>query len=421
MATRIPIARRPKLSSLSHVRNWIRSSFKTADHVAAGAFLDAFLLLNEDDVGRAIRSELHTLAQQRPKSRKKCALYAEREIAEKHFFRSELTPDRDGITRMRAVGRKGPRAVQPRRGSSRVGSEGWMAFFVSQAVERDPRVFLNHPGPDRIRSGRVGMIAIVTDFIGSGTRVRGMLDKLWATPTVRSWVSSGLVEFGVAAAAATKEGLRAVEAHRLRPKVQTRYVIRTLKTHPDAAAAEAWRMLAKNYGPSGIRGGTGLGYAGTGALVAFSYRTPNNAPDLLHASGGGWTPLFIGPPGEEAAEAFGVGSLAERAEASALTIKAKPAADLLPEETRLSVVLTSVRGRLRQGQAIELAERTNLTVLDIEEALAMARRLGYLNPDGRLTDEGQKFLGSARTHQRVQNPLSTNPAPYYPHRLRGPG
>ena len=69
-------------------------------------------------------------------------------------------------------------------GSSRVGSEGPGAFLLSQATEFAPGIFLNGPGPDRIRRHQASLIAIVTDFIGSGTRIQLMLDKFMKVPTV---------------------------------------------------------------------------------------------------------------------------------------------------------------------------------------------------------------------------------------------
>src|ERR1700729_3833031 len=63
---------------------------------AAAKLLDALVLLNEDDVGSAIRSQLRRLARTRTGVRRKTALYAEREHSRREFFVSSPVPDRDG-------------------------------------------------------------------------------------------------------------------------------------------------------------------------------------------------------------------------------------------------------------------------------------------------------------------------------------
>ena len=72
---------------------------------------------------------------------------------------------------------------------------------------------MNHPGPERLRGKTTaGEIVIVTDFLGSGTRVSTMLDKFWAVPTVRSWKSRDMIQFRVVAAAAIPSALSKVVA-----------------------------------------------------------------------------------------------------------------------------------------------------------------------------------------------------------------
>jgi len=321
---------------------------------------------------------------------------------------------------MRAIGDAGPPAVKPVRGRSRVGSEGWIAFIVSQAVEASPKVYLNHPGPDRIRRHRVSLIVIVTDFIGSGTRVRAMIDKFLKVPSVRAWRSNGWVRFAVVAAAGTANGIRAVQSHRAAPFVSVSYVVPTLNGFPDPEAVDKWRWLMSHYGPRTARGAGPEGFDGGGALVAFSYRTPNNTPLLLHQGAPGWTPLFRGPPAEDMRAAFGLASLHARVGRAASVSAAPLADDLTPEEGRMVVTLRAIRGRWREGQEVEFAERTGLTVLEVLDAKDLARAGGLLTEQGRLTDEGQKLAhaGMARNQRRPDIP--TRPEMYYPQALRTP-
>jgi hypothetical protein len=137
---------RPQLSATETGKAWL-SQFAFPDRPAAASLLDALTLINDEQVATALRSLLADLAEHRSGLRKRVALYAEREIAEATAFRVALVTDDDGRLRRRAIGRHGPSAVRPIRGSTRVGSEGWVAFVISQAVKASPGIFLNHPGP----------------------------------------------------------------------------------------------------------------------------------------------------------------------------------------------------------------------------------------------------------------------------------
>src|SRR5580704_5761387 len=215
---RIGFGARPKLSASASGRAWI-GRFKPVVQQSAADLLDALILLNEADVALAVRNQLRKIARDRTGKHKKVALYVEREFAEAAIFKSQPIADRDGRVRQRAVGDKGPAAVSPRRGSTRVGSEGPGAFLLSQAAEIAPAIFLNGPGPDRIRRHRVSLIVIVTDFIGTGTRIQQMLDKFIRVPSVRAWLSAKWIEFAIVAAATTADGKAAVEAHSTHPTV----------------------------------------------------------------------------------------------------------------------------------------------------------------------------------------------------------
>jgi hypothetical protein len=321
---------------------------------------------------------------------------------------------------MRAIGDAGPPAVRPSRGRARVGSEGWTAFLVSQATEASPKIYLNHPGPDRIRRHRIGIIAIVTDFIGSGTRVAAMVDKFLKVPSVRAWRSNGWLRFVVVAAAGTANGIHAVESHRAAPSVLVSHVVPTFDRFPDQGMVDQWRWLISHYGPRNARGADPQGYGDGGALVAFSHRTPNNTPLLLHQGAPGWTPLFRGPPPEDMRAAFGLSPLRARVERAAATLMTSLADDLTPEEGRMAILLRAIRGKWRNGQEIEFAERTGLTVPEILDARDQARAGGLLTEQGHLTDEGQKLAHAGTIRERRRPDIPTRAEMYYPHVLRAP-
>jgi hypothetical protein len=412
--------RRP-LSTYHTAQAWL-TQFDAIDRPAAGTMLDAMLLLNEEQVSAALRSQLYALADARHGRRRRVALYAEREFGGASAFSVEIVSDANGRLRRRSIGRKGPAPVKPVRGSGRVGSEGLVAFVISQAHETKPKSFINHPGPDFLRgkTSPAGSIGVVTDFIGSGSRVREMLDAFWAVPSVRSWVSRKWIDFKVIAAAATVAGVANVKRHRLRPQVLFQHVAPTIGGFPDWRQAGEWLKLIEHYGPDAGRGASRYGFGGNAALVAFNYRIPNNTPALLHRTHGGWRALYDGAAPHDLRPAFGLRAREEVIGQAAEDTGVGIADDLPPEDAALVVILTLLRGRWRAGAEVALAGRTGMAVPDIMDILARALKRGFINDSGRLTDAGQALLVAGRRSERKRPVIATNPDPYYPLALRTP-
>lgn len=410
-------ATRPPLSSTPSARSWLRR-LQARDQTAAASLIDALVLLNDDDVASAIRSELRKIAESRNGIRRKAALYAEREYGGAPFFTSITTASPTGKARLRAVGKVGPSPVKPSRGSTRVGSEGWISFLISQAVESNKGKLLNNPGPDRIRSHKIGLIVIVTDFIGSGERIRSILDKLSDVPTVRSWASNHWIKFSIVAAAGTSQGIENVRSHRTKPSTHVTHVVPTLFAYHDQSVVADWIQLTNTYGPKWARGAGPAGYKDGGALVAFSYRTPNNTPLLLHVKDAGYKPLFEGAPSDDMRPAFGLPPLAVRVRIASGRMKTALAEDLSSSEGRIVVLLRAIRGKWREHAEVELAERTGLSTPEILEAKARAQENGLLSLSGRLSDEGHKLIRAGLIIERRRPDIPTNASPYYPSTLR---
>jgi|GEM_PF-1021899 len=414
--------RRMLLSQTAAGKAWLEQ-FDGEDQLAAAELLDAMLLLDAERVASAQRAGLEELVAERHGKRgmprRKVALYAEREIAESAVFVSELRPDKTGKLRRRAIRPSRVAPIRPRRGSARVGSEGPAAFVIAQAVERWPRTFINHPGPDIIRKQRPGTVAIVTDFIGSGSRVVSMLDKFWRVPSVRSWWSLGWIQFRVISAAGTTAGIDVVRSHRTRPEVFVRHIARTVLS-AEPALAHRWRALIENYGSAGGRGAPAFGFGDSAALIAFSYRIPNNAPAIIHGIGGGWRALFEGPAPQEVEAAFAPLTPEERIANAAEEAGVVLASGTLIDDARVLLLLGGIRGRWRAGAEIELAERTGLTEPEIRAAKRRAEEQGLLGANGRLTDEGHSAMHAGLAFDRRRPDIPTNLEPYYPWSLRVP-
>ncbi|MGO6949694.1 phosphoribosyltransferase-like protein [Rhizobium johnstonii] len=413
----------PRLSETDAGQQWTRQFEEGPDRTAAAELLDAMLLLDSEQVADSQRLGIEQLFSQRhtgfSSRRKPIALYAEREFAERTVFSSTVKADKGGRPRLRADGPKSVKAVSPRRGAARVGSEGPTAFVISQMVERHPTRYLNHPGPSSIRKRNASVIAIVTDLIGSGTRISNLLEKFWRVPTIRAWWSLGWIRFAVIGCAATKVGLQLVRNHRSQPVVITQYTVPTIEDF-EPAQAKRWEELIQNYGPEEGRGAEAVGFAGVSALVAFTYRIPNNTPAIVHASGGGWRSLYHGPVPQTTKSAFlplsDEQKLENSVEASGLRLRSAQSA----EETKLLLVLAAVRGRVTRHSLTELSERSFLATKEVDDALLLARKLNLLSDTGRLTDNGHAFLQASIKRQVRGKEVPTNEKPYYPWSLREP-
>jgi hypothetical protein len=411
----------PTLSQTNEGQLWL-AQFAERDRQSAAAMLDAMLLLNEEQVITSIRSALDRIANRPSGQKKRIALYVEREFQEAVFFKSDMIADRCGVLRTRAVGKAGPPAVKPIRGHTRVGSEGMLAFVISQQTEAWPKVFMNNPGPDRLRAktGPAGEIVIVTDFIGSGNRVRSMLDKFWAVATIRSWVSRKLVRFRVVAAAATSTGASSVRAHRLRPGVGAEWIAPTIRSGSLRNCLD-WMALIAKYGPSEGRDGCGrFGFNSDGALIAFSYRIPNNTPAMIHHSFDGWHALFTGPAPVGLKNLFGVRSSADVVDDAAANVGLVLSRELTDEDRATMLVLTLLRGQWHKGSVTALSSRTAMPVHTLLDILRKALRDDLITGDGRLTDKGYEYLAAGKLAERPKPVVATNQKPYYPESLRVP-
>lgn len=411
-----------RLSQSETGKVWLAQFRSEGDVKAATKLLDAMLLLNDTDVADAIRDGINKLTEEWDGHGRSLALYAEREFDASVAFESEDVTDRKGVVRRRAVSYSGP--VKPTRGKTRVGSEGSVAYLISQLVEKWPSLLKNHPGPKGIRSksSPVGAIVIVTDLIGSGTRVNKMLDKFWRVPSVKSWVSGKWLEFIVVAAAGTLQGIATVRSHRLRPTVIAEHVVPTIGTWKDQTLAKEWLRLIATYGPRRGRGGVlPSGYANGGALVALSSRIPNNTPAIVHQSdGNNWRALYEGPAPADLRPAFRVLDPAEQVKAAADAIGVEIAKDLGADDGELVVVLSAPAPLLRRMDITGIAAITMLSRSVVERIVERALSGGLLTAEGHLTEAGQQILRANRRGDRRNSTIATNTEPYYPQSLRIP-
>ncbi len=410
---------RAHLSSTLVGGKWLKQ-FSDADRRDAAELLDFLTTVSEAEVSREIHAQIAKLLP--PTGR--VALYAEREPTPRTDFPIETYVDAHGQKRRRVVGNARFKPIRTIRGAQRVGSEGWIAFLISQAVKTNPR-FVNSPSPDQYRSknavNRVHDIVVVTDFIASGNRIYSFLDAFLQTPTFSAWWSRKWVRFHVVAAVTTQRGRAYVLSHPCKPTVRATLVSPTL-LDTTAPKADRWIGLAQKYWPLDD---DPLGYEETGALVAFEYGFPNNSPAILARRRGGWRPLFEGRAPSDLDEVFtgkrNFSFLLRRLAAHGLR---KLHDALYPWKNRARVrniaFLTGLRGRWHRDSEIEIAGRTGLSVPEVVELHEVALTNGWINNQGRLTDAGRRLIRAAVKSPRQRLQVAPSVQIYYPKALRVP-
>jgi hypothetical protein len=353
-------------------------------------------------------------------------LYVEREVR-----KYKGTPNRlfkESATKVKRAYGAGPAPVKPVKAyNPSVGSEGIVAQIVSEICKQNGENVLDHPGPDLIRSKKIRHFILVTDFIGSGTRIDNYLKAAWRIRSVKSWWSTrtrkGII-FEVVAYAATVKGGALVEANPTNPKVHN---IATCPTISDLTYGrqKQLRKLCFDYDPLPKKADDSLGFGGMGALIAFAHGMPNNAPRLLHTSTKGWASLFPKRVTTENGSTFDkpdtdpdqvrerLHKIKQKRLAEADWIK-----DTKPWFRLQMIVLASLSKPPRSDEVLSL--RTGFSILDIRKAVKVAITNNWIDDCRRLTDGGRSELENARKKGAEKVEVPSEPESlYYPKSLRG--
>lgn len=406
------------------VRGWL-GQFELADQAVAAELLDDIRFVNQVEFVEHLRA----LVLRRGRAVDGAiGLYAERELNHRGGVPHRLFKETEGKVK-RAYG-AGPEAVRPLRAYDQdVGSEGIVAQLISEVCRQFPTKFVSHPGPDQIRKKCVRRIIIVTDFIGSGNRALRYLGAAWKVRSVRSWVSSkqktGL-RMEVLAYSATRSGRWSVESHRSQPEVHLVRGCSTIREMSDWQKRLRLTRLCRQYDPAGKGGEEALGYEGAGALIAFAHGVPNNAPRILHASGKSWVPLFPARVTAATRQSFpddenDASMIAKKLVAMRQSCLAKVSwLEGIQPHLRVPLLVLAALARAPRDTEV-ISSRTGLTILDVDDAVWHAFRMGWIDGRRRLTERGHAELKSARRSSTSEEALP-EPAemPYYPNSLRVP-
>lgn len=287
------------------------------------------------------------------------------------------------------------------------GSEAIVANVLTGLIRqpRPPGILLPEHGLEPLRAARVRTILLVDDFSGSGKRLVDFATALRRHATVRSWASADLVQFHVAAFAATAPAIRFLHRHFGEDRVHLTHAAPTFAgagwTPEQLEDVEA--MCLAQAGRR--RKAMALGFRGSRALIAFEHTAPNNLPFVTWKVAAGWNSLFEGKAvPRDLLSLFAMAPSPPR----------EPLAGTAGAE-RLGRVIDLLGHRVRRPGRI--GEVTDMTPTEVARLLALAQSLGLAGPTLRLTDAGLVELRRWRSAHAPRE-LRDHDEPYYPTQLR---
>lgn len=399
---------------------WL-AQFKKSDRSHAAELVNAILQVAYHD----FMNELKSLIRARSKEADgPIALYAEREVKTRLGIPHRLFKESERRPR-RAVGSSIQPVCPTRAYDPEVGSEGLVAQMITELCRQDPKLFINHPGPDRIRKHRVRSFSLVTDVIGSGERAWKYLEAAWRVHSVCSWHSLKLLRFEVLAYSATEAGQKRLRKHPCEPAVYYVQPCPTIDTSFTKFVAERMKELCVKYDPIDHDPIESLGHLGTGALLAFAHGAPNNTPRILYKKGKTWKPLFP----SRVPEAFRADFRRDRSLKAVVAKMNRMGQTRLskslylmaahPDARLLMLVLASLTRGPRFDEAV--SGKTGLTIAEVRKLVDDAHSFAWIDDNRRVTDEGYRQLEYAKLWKPAKSPVAFEVSePYYPQLLRAP-
>ena len=402
-----------KFSESDVAQRWL-GCFSSTDRVVAAALLDEMLLVSGAELTNGITQLFDQIMAERERNQP-LAFYSEREITR---GKTGIHPIFPGSRHGRAVG-NGPQPIPFDPVRPEVGSEGIIANLVTSYCRKNHRRTLNHPGPDKLRKHKAGLVVVVADFIGSGKRVWEMLEAFRAVASVRSWRSYHLLDFYVVAYSGTENGIRKVRSNCLRPTVLTVAGCPTIDGAFRKAVREDVKKLCQTFPPNHNKP---LGFGAAGALIAFEHGVPNNAPPILHSRQGQWTPLFCGRSTVSAIDTFTDANRNEVAERAERLLRISNAADYLSSARgrrwiKTMLVLSAVDSGARTTAQISALTRIKLET--VREIVTFTEIVHWTTRKLSLSDLGRSELQRLRRRRSRTPILPKSDKPfYYPTQLR---
>lgn len=417
-------------------KHWLNNFVHPAERDIASRLLSALELISNQLLEAGVRTVIEELAAKRIHKRP-LALFAAREISTGeletlpgHNYFGCLCKDEGHLCAADSSScikkrKYKPRAVGP---GSNIGSEGRIAQLIGNLAEDRTR-FLDHPSLDEMAQRRVDHIVIVDDFSGSGSRIAGFIDHIYAHRTIKSWISSRSVNLFAIAFSATASAQRRIEG--LRPKT-TLLMHRSCPTFIDvgwdAGEQAEVTQLCKSIGKLVHAEPWALGYNDTKSLMVFEYGCPNNVPAMLWKSRGAYHAIF--PRRQiplDLLPAFAAPSKADNTNARLRRLRqpnlAKVAQLLQRDALSTTLFLAVVAKRARRSVRFyeNVSVFSGLSIAECRLLRAKCLEWKLIDHRNHLTEAGYAALARLRKENQIQSrEFDKTLRPYYPKALKGP-
>ncbi len=399
---------------------WI-SRFQATDQSCATELINSIVEVSYND----FMNDLTSLIVARSKQVEgPIGLYAEREVKGRLGVPNRLFKESRRKPK-RAYGSSIPPVLPTRPYAPEVGSEGLIAHIITEICRRHRKLFINHPGPDRIRKDHIRNFFLITDLIGSGDRAWKYLEAAWRVSSVRSWHSLKLLNFEVIAYSATILGEKRIKRHPCRPSVFYVQPCPTIDTTFPKDVANRIKALCIKYDPIDHDVVRSLGHGGTGALLVFAHGAPNNSPRIFYKNTKKWIPLF---PSRVTAEFrskfekdYSLKTITKKMERMKQTRLSKSLYLITahPDARLLILVLAALTRGPRFDDA--LCTKTGLTIPEIKKLRGQLHSFAWIDANQHVTDEGYRQLDYAKLWQPSRFTVDFEVGEsYYPQMLRAP-
>lgn len=265
--------KKPQLLSSPNGERFLHQ-FDAAERNVAVTLAESLVLVSHDEYIAGLKSELVSLISE---SKRATALFAVREVEDGDYF------DLSDKT-------KRPSAIAP---GAKVGSEGSTATLIRDICRMtNPSSVLDHPSLESMRSTKTRRIIVVDDIIGSGRRMLKFLNWLQNNPTIRSWLSYGLIRFYPVVFGLSEIGKREVVNHPAVGAIRSSRLLTRGSITWNRQEFRTYESLCFKYGARTSRPFWSLGFADAMTMMVFQHKCPNTTPAIFWAGSKSWYALF---------------------------------------------------------------------------------------------------------------------------------
>jgi hypothetical protein len=236
--------------------------------------------------------------------------------------------------------------------------------------------------------------------IASGRRITKFARYLSRSPTIKSWLSYGIVRYQAAAFAATRQGREKIEADPYFTEVAQCREAELGRWKWSEAQVREITSLCDRYAGRTSRPYWPLGYGVAMTMLVFQHKCPNTCPAILWAGSKNWLPLFEERPQLSFNEWPIAAADDERVAGALESLNQQRLSELKwmkyvsPEAVPRFLLLAAIAKGLRKLDILSGVAEVGFD--ECQRLLMECRRFGWITWDNRISDEGRKELTYAR-------------------------